>query len=293
MLVDKPAGMTSHDVVARLRRVYCTRRVGHAGTLDPMATGLLVVCVGWATRLADRLTGDHKAYHAEIRLGVTTTTDDAEGQTIYTRPVPELDAATLEAVCARYRGTIRQVPPQVSAIHVDGQRAHALVRAGVEFSIPSREVEVTRFDVRALAGDRLEAHCIVSAGTYIRALARDLGEDLECGGHLTALRRVSSGPWSVDAAHSLEELEASSSPWDAGALTPWEALNGLVAVELDDHGVSEVRFGRRVAAPPDASDGTELRLGRGGELVAIGQVVHDARGAMVQPVRVVPVEPGD
>ncbi|WP_217199470.1 tRNA pseudouridine(55) synthase TruB [Streptomyces buecherae] len=218
VIVDKPAGFTSHDVVAKLRRFAGTRRVGHAGTLDPMATGVLVIGVEKATRLLGHLALTEKEYAATIRLGQSTVTDDAEGEITASTSVDGLERAAIDAGVAKLTGDIQQVPSKVSAIKIDGKRSYSRVREGEDFEIPARPVTVSTFDVHevreAVAADGarvvdLDVTVVCSSGTYIRALARDLGTDLGTGGHLTALRRTRVGPYGLDGAHSLEELEAS------------------------------------------------------------------------------------
>ena len=193
VVIDKPAGLTSHDVVARLRRILRTRKIGHAGTLDPMATGVLVCGVERGTKLLGHLALDTKAYTATIRLGAATTTDDAEGEVVSTADPTAVTDAAVAAGVAALTGAIQQVPSSVSAIKVDGKRAYALVRAGEEVALPARPVVVSAFDVLARRGADLDVAVECSSGTYVRALARDLGAALGVGGHLTALRRTRGG----------------------------------------------------------------------------------------------------
>jgi len=215
VIVDKPGGMTSHDVVARIRRLAGTRRVGHAGTLDPMATGVLVVGVEKATRLLGYLTATEKEYHATIRLGQSTSTDDAEGEITGVASAADVSAAVLTQhvltkAAASLTGEIMQVPPAVSAIKVAGQRAYRLTRAGAAPELAARPVTVYEFTVTAVRrdGDVLDLDAIVrcSSGTYIRALARDLGRQLGTGGHLTRLRRTRVGGYRIEDARTLEQL---------------------------------------------------------------------------------------
>src|ERR1700678_2351130 len=211
VLVAKSPGMTSHDVVAKVRRLAGTRRVGHAGTLDPMATGVLVVGVEKATRLLGYLTLTEKTYAATIRLGQSTSTDDAEGEPVGGSPATDIAPGALDAEIAELTGDIWQVPPGVSAIKVNGQRAYKLSRAGAAPELAARPVTVYEFtvtDVRQV-GDFLDFDAVIrcSSGTYIRALARDLGAALGTGGHLTALRRTAVGPYDLAQAHTLQELE--------------------------------------------------------------------------------------
>ena len=211
VIIDKPGGMTSHDVVARVRRLARTRRVGHAGTLDPMATGVLVIGTERATRLLGHLTLTEKTYEATIRLGRSTTTDDAEGEPTGGSAAAGIPEAALQAEIAKLTGEILQVPSSVSAIKVNGQRAYKLTRAGEAPELAARPVTVYEFTVTGIrpAGDCLDVDARVrcSSGTYIRALARDLGTALGTGGHLTALRRTAVGPYTLAQAHTLNDLE--------------------------------------------------------------------------------------
>jgi tRNA pseudouridine55 synthase len=216
IVVDKPAGFTSHDVVARMRRIARTRKVGHAGTLDPMATGVLVVGVEKATRLLHHLVLADKAYTATIRLGQATTTDDAEGEVIGGASAAALDEAAVRAAIQPLTGEIMQVPSAVSAIKVDGQRAYARVRSGEAVELAARPVTVQRFDAVGFRPDPplldvdVEVEC--SSGTYVRALARDLGAALGVGGHLTALRRTRVGPFTLEQARPLDVLAEMDDP---------------------------------------------------------------------------------
>ena len=250
VIVDKPAGWTSHDVVGRMRRLAGTRRVGHAGTLDPMATGVLVLGVGKATRLLGHLALTEKGYDATIRLGESTNTDDAEGEITATASAASVADAALRAGVAALTGPIRQVPPQVSAIKVNGERAYRMARKGEEVALADRPVTVHEFavtDVRR-SGDVIDVDASVacSSGTYIRALARDLGASLGCGGHLTALRRTRVGPYDLGMARTLDRLA--------------ETLEILPMAEA----VAAV-FPRR-----DVSDGDARRVAHGGRLPAAG-----------------------
>jgi tRNA pseudouridine55 synthase len=213
VIVDKPAGWTSHDVVGKVRRLAGTRRVGHAGTLDPMATGVLVLGVEKATRLLGHLALTRKAYDATVRLGQSTNTDDAEGEITATAPPDAVAAVTDEALRAaigRLTGRLQQVPPQVSAIKVGGERAYKRARQGEALELSARPVTVYDFVVHAVrrAGDLvdIDASVVCSSGTYIRALARDLGAALGTGGHLTALRRTRVGPYDLTMARTIAQL---------------------------------------------------------------------------------------
>lgn len=230
LLLDKPTGPTSHDLVQRARRLAGTRRVGHAGTLDPAASGLMILGVNGATRLLTYLVGLDKTYTATIRLGSATTTDDAEGAAIgEPAAVTEAVRARIPEAVAALTGEIDQVPSSVSAVHVDGRRAHELVRAGETVDLPSRRVTIRRFAVLAQREEDLDVVVDCSSGTYIRALARDLGAALGVGGHLTALRRTRVGPFDVADAGPLEDPLTLLSPASVA-----EALFPVLHLDADE-----------------------------------------------------------
>jgi tRNA pseudouridine55 synthase len=278
VVVDKPAGWTSHDVVGKIRRLAQTRRVGHAGTLDPAATGVLVCGIGRATRLLGYLARTEKTYQATIRLGVRTTTDDADGEIIAESPVEASPAAVADALSA-LTGDLEQVPSSVSAIKVDGRRAYARVRAGEDVVLPPRSVRVSRFELRARRGADLDVVVDCSSGTYIRALARDLGERLGCGGHLSALRRTRVGRFEIERAASLDALSAAGSV--DSALLP---LPAAVAQTFPRRGLTadearEVSFGRRIE--PFGSAGPVGAFGPDGAVVALMEDRDDVARALV------------
>lgn len=283
IVVDKPAGWTSHQVVGRLRRILGTRKVGHAGTLDPMATGVLLIGVGRATRLLGHLALTDKSYRATIRLGQATVTDDAEGDLIEARGAAGVSVDQVSAAVDGYRGRITQVPSAVSAIKVDGVRSYVRVRAGEEVQLAGREVTVSRFELvnaqragvfgwQAGEGYSLDVLDLVvevdcSSGTYIRALARDLGRDLGTGGHLTRLRRTRVGPFTLAEPH----LSPNGLEGGPGArvplLSPGEvARRCFPVVELDEAEAAGVRHGQALGRPVPA-DPTALLAG--GELLAL------------------------
>ncbi|MFC3851149.1 tRNA pseudouridine(55) synthase TruB [Corynebacterium hansenii] len=219
VVVDKPAGMTSHDVVGKLRRIFGTRRVGHSGTLDPMATGVLVLGVNRGTRFLPHVHADAKSYDATIRLGASTVTDDAEGEVLESAPPERIAAVTDERIMAgvaELTGDIMQRPASVSAVRIDGVRAHERMRRGEDVVLPERPVTVSLFDVHAIRRHAryidVDVSVDCSAGTFIRSLARDLGAGLGVGGHVTALRRTAAGPFRIGAAKTLEELAADPVP---------------------------------------------------------------------------------
>jgi tRNA pseudouridine55 synthase len=272
VLVDKPAGMTSHDVVARIRRLAGTRKVGHAGTLDPMATGVLVVGVGKATRLLGHLTLADKQYLATIRLGQATSTDDAEGEVTATAGAAGVTDDAVRAAVAALTGPIEQVPPGVSAIKIDGQRAYKLTRDGQAPELAARPVVVHDFTVGAIRRESdfldLDASVTCSSGTYVRALARDLGQALGTGGHLTALRRTRSGSYRIEDARSLDEL--------AGTFTVTPLAEAAAAafprLDLTEQDAGRVAHGGRLpAATLPTADGPAAVFGPDGSLIALMQ----------------------
>ncbi|MGC0414684.1 tRNA pseudouridine(55) synthase TruB [Embleya sp. AB8] len=267
VIVDKPAGLTSHDVVGRLRRIAGTRRVGHAGTLDPMATGVLVIGIEKATRLLGHLALTEKEYEGTIRLGQRTVTDDAEGEITESGPAGQVTDAAIAAGVAELTGPILQVPSKVSAIKIDGKRSYSRVRAGEEFELAARPVTVSTFEVLATrrAGELidLDVRVTCSSGTYIRALARDLGAGLGVGGHLTALRRTRVGPYALDRAHTLEQLEESF-----GVLPIAEAAEAAFPRrEVTEDQARAVSHGGRL--PADDSEGPVGVFGPDGTFLAL------------------------
>jgi tRNA pseudouridine55 synthase len=252
VVVDKPAGWTSHDVVAKMRGLAGTKKVGHAGTLDPMATGVLLLGLNKATRLLGHLSLAGKTYVATARLGVSTLTDDAEGETTSVADASSLTDEQIRAAAARFEGSIEQIPSAVSAIKVDGKRAYARVRAGEDVQLAARPVTVSSLRVgdivRTCVDDvgvvDVEVTVECSSGTYIRALARDIGGALGVGGHLTSLRRTAIGPFGIDDASTLTEIEAAD---EVPMLDITEVAGRLFPrLDLDEGGAADVRTGRRL-----------------------------------------------
>jgi tRNA pseudouridine55 synthase len=255
VLVDKPAGPTSHDVVAKMRKLFNTRKVGHAGTLDPMATGMLVIGIGRATRLLGYFTAHDKEYLGTIRLGISTTTDDAQGELMAQTSALHITETQILETVRMFRGPIMQQPSAISAIKIDGKRAYARVRDGEDISIPSRNViihdlEIIEINVQAeLSVIDVSVRVVCSAGTYIRALARDIGEKLEVGGHLIALRRTRSGVF--DSMISLEALQQDPKVMDLATAVK----TGFQHLVLTEQEANKAVNGVRLSAPNDLDQG--------------------------------------
>ena len=278
LLVDKPGGMTSHDVVARARRVLSVRRVGHAGTLDPMATGLLVLGVGAATRLLGYVGGHDKTYEATMRLGQSTITDDREGEVLATTSTAHLGDAAVTAALAAQAGPLLQVPSSVSAVKVAGRRSYDRVRAGEEVVLEPRAVTVHRLDVHRVVRptpDLVDVDVTVTctAGTYVRAIARDAGAALGVGGHLTALRRTASGPFSVADAAPVEDAgQALAAGGGAGVLGLADAARAVFPVRaLSAEEARALGHGQRI--PATGASGLHAAIDADDRLVAL---VEDA-----------------
>jgi len=281
VIVDKAAGMTSHDVVARVRRLAGTRKVGHAGTLDPMATGVLVLGLNRATRLLGHLMLTEKAYDATILLGTSTTTDDAEGEVTATAATEDLTDEAIRDALTAFVGEIDQVPTAVSAIKVDGKRAYQRVRDGEEVELKARRVTVHELTVTEIRGPEVDISVRCSSGTYIRAIARDLGAALGVGGHLTALRRTAVGRFDLAQAHSLEELA------DDLTLVPIAdaARATFPSVDLDEEQAADVRVGRPLDLPLPGS-GEHALFAPDGEFLALYVPTTDNDRTVARPVAV-------
>lgn len=296
VVVDKPTGWTSHDVVARMRRLAGTRKVGHAGTLDPMATGVLVLGVGRATRLLGHLQLADKEYLATMRLGQTTVTDDAEGDVLAETDASGVDDAQVRAAVADLTGAIEQVPTAVSAIKVDGRRSYARVRAGEDVVLTPRPVTVSVFEVLDVRRVGLEddasggvseggttvvdvdVRVVCSSGTYVRALARDVGAALGVGGHLTALRRTRVGGIGLDAARTLDQHADDLRVVDLATA----ARASFPALDLDPQHAADVRFGRKLADLALPVDGPVALFAPDGEFLAL----YERRGTGARAVAV-------
>ena len=270
LVVDKPAGPTSHDVVDHVRRVLGVRRVGHTGTLDPFATGVLPVCVGRATRLVRFLSDGSKTYRATVRLGFATTTDDATGQPLGPVRPAAIDAGRLARALERLTGALEQVPPVYSAKRIAGERAYTLARRGGAVAPRAVRVVVARLTLLSAGADRLELEVECSPGTYVRALARDLGQDLGVGGHLEQLRRTRSGPFGLDQAVPLASVDAKN-----GWLDMSELLTEMPAVRVGSEGAAALAHGRELRPShvtqgfPRQPDARYRVLGEDGALLAL------------------------
>jgi tRNA pseudouridine55 synthase len=275
--------MTSFDVIRRLRRRLNTQKLGHTGTLDPLATGVLCVGVGWVTRLFQFMNDDHKVYRAIVRLGQTTETDDAEGDIIEERVV-NVGLADIEAALPRFTGDIEQRPPIYSAIKVDGQRAYKKARKGQLVELAERPVRIDAIKIVRFALPEVTLQVTCGKGTYIRSLCRDLGESLGCGAHLAELRRLESGAFSIDDAVPLEEIDG-----DTVLIAPVEMLDHLPVVELDDWASKAILMGQKPTLPIDLeADATVRAVDSSGSLLAVARVLRDSEGARLKPVKVRP-----
>ncbi|UGB36912.1 tRNA pseudouridine(55) synthase TruB [Frateuria soli] len=273
LLLDKPLGMSSNQALQAARRLLRAAKGGHTGALDPLATGLLPLCFGEGTKIAGMLLGSRKAYLAECRLGITTTTADLEGEVVEQRAVPALDDAAIEQALASLRGRIMQVPPAYSALKQGGEPLYVKARRGESVDVPPREVEIHRLELMAHEGDRLQLMVECGSGTYIRSLAVDLGERLGCGAHLTALRRLWVEPFREPAMVTLAELEQAAGQGEAAAealLLPLAAgLADLPALALDEQQACAVTRGQQIPWPGSPEQGRSAAFDPDGRLLAL------------------------
>ncbi|MCD7098700.1 tRNA pseudouridine(55) synthase TruB [Stenotrophomonas sp. MMGLT7] len=277
LLLDKPSGMSSNQALQAVRRLLRAEKGGHTGSLDPLATGLLPLCLGEATKIAGQLLGADKAYDAEIVLGITTDTDDADGAVLRVREVPAIGPATLEAALAPLRGRIRQRAPIYSALKQGGEPLYAKARRGEAIEAPEREVQVHAIEVLEHAGERLRLRVTCGSGTYIRSLARDLGEALGCGAHIAALRRLWVDPFRQPRMVTLDELRDALAA-DEDAAGPWllplaAGLAGHPRIELDGERVRRFRMGQRQRDAGFAA-GEVAVFDAGGQPVGLGRIDH-------------------
>lgn len=279
LLLDKPLGLSSNQALQTARRLVGAAKGGHTGSLDPLATGLLPLCFGEATKLAGWLLGSRKAYEAEVRLGTTTTTADLEGDVVETRPVPALDDAAIEAALAPLRGHIVQIPPAYSAIKQDGVPLYVRARRGEAVDVPAREVDVYRLDVIGREGDTIRLHVECGSGTYVRSLAVDFGANLGCGAHLTGLRRLWVEPFMqppmITLAALSEAAEAGPDQVEACLLPVDAGLIHIPRVELDPEQTRIFGFGQPVPLGQGAASGRCAVWGADGRLMALGEIDDD------------------
>lgn len=292
LLVDKPSGWTSHDVVAKVRRILGQQRVGHTGTLDPNATGLLVLCVGRATRLAEFMTALPKTYEGEIALGARTATDDADGPVVERRPVPPIDGARLRELERAFTGELLQRPPAFSAVKVEGERSYALARRGERVELPPRLVTVYELRLSASAPDRLGIRVRCSAGCYVRALARDIGEAIACGAHLATLTRTQVGVFRLSQAVTLDQLAAAASEGrvEELLLPPDEGVAAYEAAIVTPVRAWRLAHGELIGPSPKPWRPSELaRLyDTRGEFVGMGRVLSTGH---IRPLKVIMPNP--
>jgi tRNA pseudouridine55 synthase len=285
--VAKAAGVTSFDAVALVRRRLGLKRVGHAGTLDPDATGVLPILLGEATKLMAYLADQDKAYTATLRLGVTTDTGDLGGRVISTSPVGTIDRAQLEMACRGFVGRIKQVPPMYSAVHHQGQRLYELARQGIEVPREPREVIVHALDVEDVSGDSVRLSIVCGKGTYVRALAADLGAALGCGATVERLVRTRVGPFTLDDATPWDVLATAPAPIVWARVQPAAAtLPGWGAIRVDARAADRFAHGQAVdVAPGGAADGTLVRVhAADGRMLGVGEVALGGR--QTRPVRI-------
>ncbi|MEO7052258.1 MAG: tRNA pseudouridine(55) synthase TruB [Rhodanobacter sp.] len=281
VLLDKPLGLSSNQALQTVRRLLRAVKGGHTGALDPLATGLLPLCFGEATKLAGTLLGARKAYLADCRLGITTDSGDSEGETVRQQPVPELDAGAIEAVLATLRGSIRQVPPMYSALKQDGERLYVKARRGESVERPARDVEVYRLELLRRDGDTLQLLVECGSGTYVRSLAVDLGEALGCGAHLSALRRTWVDPFRDPRMVTLADLEQAAAQGDEALLEhllPLSAgLSDLPSVRLDEAQSMAISRGQPIQLADSAATGRCAAFSSDGVLLALLELDGERR----------------
>jgi tRNA pseudouridine55 synthase len=280
LLLDKRPGLTSNAALQEAKRLFDARKAGHTGSLDPLASGLLPLCFGEATKLSGFLLNTDKRYRVAMQLGVRTATGDAEGEILERLPVPSLDAGALEAVLTRFRGEISQIPPMYSALKHQGQRLYDLARQGVEVAREPRRITIYALEVLGLEGERIvvDVHC--SKGTYIRTLAEDIGAALGCGAHVAELRRTGVGSFDVAGAYTLERLsELDPAARDACLLPPEAILDSLPALSLADSLCFYLRQGQAVFVPRAPTAGWVRLHDKSGALIGVGEVLDDGKVA--------------
>ena len=282
LLLDKPVGLSSNEALQDVKRLYGARKAGHTGSLDKLATGLLPICLGEATKISGFLLNADKHYRARVRLGERTRTGDTEGEVLETRPVPALEAQEVRAVLARFSGEIEQVPPMHSAIKKNGRPLYELAHQGIEVEREPRRVTIHHFELLGLDGPDLEVDVRCSKGTYIRTLAEDVGEVLGCGAHVAELRRLGAGPYDEAPMHTLDELRRVAEEGGHGALdglllTIESALAQWPEVHLSDDLMYYVRQGQPVVVPRAPTAGWVRLFGAGRGFIGVGEVLDDGR----------------
>lgn len=274
VLLDKPPGLTSRAAVNRVQKLVKPEKVGHAGTLDPIATGLLVVCLGRATRLVPHLHAFSKTYVAEFLLGCTSVSDDVESEVVPLAAPPRLTDADIERALPAFRGRIQQVPPLHSAVHVQGRRAYKMARRGAEIELPAREVEIQRLELKAFAPDRITLEMDCSSGTYVRSLGRDLARSLGTGGVMSALRRTRIGPFLVGDSINPELITPDS--LTAALLPPRCVVSDRPSYTADDREVAQLQVGRAIRPRSELPTGVEIAVcDEGGVLIALAEQLPD------------------
>lgn len=277
LLLDKPLGLSSNQALQKVRSLYNATKAGHTGALDPLATGLLPICLGEATKIAGLLLSEAKAYRTRVQLGADTDTDDAEGQVVRQRPVPPLTREVVSAVLPQFCGRIRQVPPRYSALKREGEPLYLRARRGEVFDVPARDVEVMRIDLLDLGSDWLELDIVCGSGTYIRSLARDIGDAIGCGGHVAALRRLWVDPFRQPRMYTLDELgdiaARGEGALDALLLPVQAGLEHWPRVVLDATQEKVLRHGQRPCV--GGVVGPVLAMGEGGDAIGLAEVLAD------------------
>lgn len=285
LLLDKSPGMTSNGAVQRIKRIFQANKVGHTGSLDPIATGLLPLCLGEATKLSSFLLNTDKRYFTRVRLGRSTTTADIEGETLEEKPVPELNEALLESILQPFRGEIEQLPPMYSALKHQGRKLYELARKGVEVERQPRRISIYELRLVDFGADHLDLDVHCSKGTYVRTLADDIGAVLGCGGHVEQLRRTAVGSFTLDQAVSFEHLETLEDEERLSYLLPFSAIaEELPAFSLSADVAFFLRKGQPVFAPNAPSSGLLRLFTREGAFLGIGEVTDDG---MIAPRRLV------
>lgn len=290
LLLDKPIGITSNQALMRVRHLYQADKAGHTGSLDPLATGLLPVCLGEASKFTQYLLDADKVYRTRIRLGQRTTTGDAEGEVLEERPVPALDAAAIENVLSRFRGEIDQVPSMFSALKKDGRPLYELARKGIEVERAARRISVYRLELLSAEGNEWELEAHVSKGTYIRSLAEDIGALLGCGAHVVMLRRTSLGPFVAPVMVTLEQIEQAlidggHEAIDALLLPPWAGLASWPRVELSENTAYYLLQGQPVQVSGVPREGSVLVFEAGNRFLGIGEIDDEGRVAPKRLIR--------